>query len=297
MTRLYDVVLLDARRRKERTKCATAVGSVAKDARTRKRSCYHAVEKVLWAMRGKPIVVQTSEGIAMTDDEKREKRAIRNDKVLETIRAVLLGITTLLTAWATWIGSLHTGLQETHFTESNNAMSSAVAVYNDATQMVVLDAAVWSSIQNYTFDAQAAIDEGDDAKLQIANAKIEALQEKCSPELKKAIDWALETGKSPFEMEGYSESYYTEARELVKKSQDILATGKQDNLNSDRYGLASVIYSLVLFLLGIAGTFKHSPNRIGVVATAVVMLVVGLILMFSIPMPAGFDLFHFLHGN
>ncbi len=128
-------------------------------------------------------------------------------------------------------------------------------------------------------------------------ADIEALQEKCTPELKAAIDWALEAGKSPFEKEGYAKSYYKESEELLKKSKDILATGKQDNLNSDRYGLVTVIYSLVLFLLGIAGTFKHSPNRIGIVSTAVLMLVIGSILMFSIPMPAGFDLFHFLGGN
>lgn len=230
-------------------------------------------------------------------DEIEQKGDERKEWVLETVRAVLLGITTLLMAWATWIGSLHTGLQETHFTESNNAMSSAVALYTDATQMVVLDAALWSSIQGYKLDAQAAIDEGDDAKLQITTAKIETLQEQCSPDLKKAIDWALETGKSPFEMEGYAESYYKEAKNLLKESQDILATGKQDNLNSDRYGLVTVVFSLVLFLLGIVSTFKHSRNRIGITAISVALLVFGLLLMFSIPMPAGFDIFHFLGGN
>ena len=54
---------------------------------------------------------------------------------------------------------------------------------------------------------------------------------------------------------------------------------------------------LVLFLLGITGTFKHNPNRIGIMATAVLLLAIGLVLMFSIPMPAGFDLLHFLHGQ
>ena len=236
----------------------------------------------------------------MTDEqaaEKKARNAARREKILEIVRAVLLAITTLLTAWATWIGSLHTGLQETHFTESNNTMSSAIAMYTDASQMVVQDAEVWASIQNYALDEKAAREEGDETRAQVARAKIEALQEMCSPELKTAIDWALQTGKSPFEKEGYAESYYKDAKDLVKEAQDILATGKQDNLNSDRYGLVSVIYALVLFLLGITGTFKHSPNRIGIMVTAVVLLVAGLVLMFSIPMPAGFDLLHFLHGQ
>ena len=85
--------------------------------------------------------------------------------------------------------------------------------------------------------------------------------------------------------------------DLLKESQDILATGKQDNLNSDRYGLVTVVFSLVLFLLGIVSTFKHSRNRIGITAISVALLVFGLLLMFSIPMPAGFDIFHFLGGN
>ena len=236
----------------------------------------------------------------MTDEqaaEKKARNAARREKILEIVRAVLLAITTLLTAWATWIGSLHTGLQETHFTESNNTMSSAIAMYTDASQMVVQDAEVWASIQNYALDEKAAREEGDETRAQVARAKIEALQEMCSPELKAAIDWALQTGKSPFEKEGYAESYYKDAKDLVKEAQDILATGKQDNRNSDRYGLVSVVYALVLFLLGITGTFKHSPNRIGIMVTAVVLLVAGLALMFSIPMPAGFDLLHFLHGQ
>ena len=239
----------------------------------------------------------TDEITAEQTDEKKARNAARREKILEIVRAVLLAITTLLTAWATWIGSLHTGLQETHFTESNNTMSSAIAMYTDASQMVVQDAEVWASIQNYALDEKAAREEGDEARAQVARAKIEALQEMCSPELKTAIDWALQTGKSPFEKEGYAESYYKDAKELVKEAQDILATGKQDNLNSDRYGLVSVVYALVLFLLGITGTFKHNPNRIGIMATAVLLLAIGLVLMFSIPMPAGFDLLHFLHGQ
>ena len=227
-------------------------------------------------------------------DEKRAESDIRKERVVETLTAVLLGITTLLSAWATWVGSLHTGHEMIHFTESNHAASSATALYNDATQMIVLDAAIWSSIQDYAFDADAAKKEGDDLKFQIATAKKEALEEQCTPELKAAIKWALETGKSPFEMEGYAESYYDEAKALMQESQDILSTGKQDNLNHERFGLVAVMYALVLFLLGIAGTFKRLPNRMVILGTAVVLLAVGFIFMLSIPMPEGFDFLDYL---
>ena len=193
------------------------------------------------------------------------------------------------------MGSVHTGHELIHFTESNHTASNATALYTDATQMVVQDSAIWSSIQNYYLDAEAALAEGDEQKHKVAMAKIEALEEKCSPELKEAIAWALLTGKSPFEMEGYANSYYEDAANLLKESQDILETGKQDNLNHERFGLVAVIYALVLFLLGIAGTFKRSPNRMIIMGTAVVLLVLGFVFMVSIPMPEGFNILDFLN--
>ena len=81
----------------------------------------------------------------------------------------------------------------------------------------------------------------------------------------------------------------------MKESQDILETGKQDNLNHERFGLVAVIYALVLFLLGIAGTFKRSPNRMIIMGTAVVLLVLGFVFMVSIPMPEGFNILDFLN--
>ncbi len=42
------------------------------------------------------------------------------DEILKLSWLSLLGITALLTAWATWIGSLHGGNQATNYTKSNN---------------------------------------------------------------------------------------------------------------------------------------------------------------------------------
>lgn len=232
----------------------------------------------------------------MTDGKHRESAA-RKEKALETATAILLGVTTLLTAWATWVGSLYAGHEHIHFTESNNTATSAIALYNDATQLVLRDVTTWNSIQGYNLDAQVAAEDEDDSKLKVAKMKIKALEENCSPEFEAAMDWALETGKSPFEKEGLAESYYSDARSLVEKSQDILEAGKQDNTNSHRFGLVTVIYSLVLFLLGIAGTFKSPRNRKLTMGTAVALLAVGFVFMLSIPLPEGFDLFHFLAVN
>ena len=48
---------------------------------------------------------------APPDNALKDRKTIVTDKRLETVVAILLGITTLLSAWASWIGHLHGGLQ------------------------------------------------------------------------------------------------------------------------------------------------------------------------------------------
>ncbi len=64
----------------------------------------------------------------------------------------------------------------------------------------------------------------------------------------------------------------------------------QDNKNGDSFNLVNVIYSLVLFMLGIIGIFKRIPNRFVVLCIAVVCLILATVYMFTLPMPTGFSI-------
>lgn len=224
------------------------------------------------------------------------KAKARKEAILEVVVAILLGVTVSLTAWATWISALHTGNQETHFTESNNLASSGTALYNEASEMLMQEIMVWNSIQNYVLDADLAMKEGESRKVKVIEDKVKALRENCSDEFADAVRWALKNDKSPFEKKGYIKNYYKEAKEYLKKSQDLLEEGKTDNKNGDAFGLVSVIFSIVLFLLGMVGLFKRLPNRMFVLGVAVVFLIFGFIFMLTIPMPTGFSFSKYL-GN
>jgi len=95
---------------------------------------------------------------------------------------------------------------------------------------------------------------------------------------------------SPFEVKGMRDKYFEHANELLAESQEVLEEGKKDNARGDAYNLVSVIYSVVLFMLGIVGIFKRIPNRAVVLFIAVGVLIVATIYMFTIPMPTGFSL-------
>ncbi|MBQ3378418.1 MAG: hypothetical protein IJG50_00970 [Clostridia bacterium] len=222
-----------------------------------------------------------------------QKKRRMTEERLEIVVAIFLGVTALLMAWSTWIGGLHGGNQATNYTMSNNLAAEGNAEYNAANQSLIQDMITWNSIMDYATEQEIAELNGNAAEAELIEAKMEKLMnDNCSSQMLDAIIWASdqEEDVSPFEMEGFFESYYEDANALLAESQALLEQGQKDNTNGDKFGLVSVIYSVVLFLLGIVGVFKRLPNRVIVFWIAIVMLVIGTIYMLTIPLPTGFSI-------
>lgn len=229
------------------------------------------------------------------DNAVKDRKTVLTAKRLETVVAILLGITTLLSAWATWIGSLHSGIQSINFTKSNNMASRGTAEYNMSMQLYLSDYMAWNVAKDYYYDLEAAKVAGDQIKIELLNYKIEAFKkENISDNLREGIQW-METNNedNPFKMPGMSEKYFETAEENLSQSQELLEEGMRDNTKGDSYNLVTVIYSLTLFLLGIIGTFKDMPNRITVLLIAFGFLVFAIIYMCTIPLPTGFGQMNF----
>lgn len=227
--------------------------------------------------------------------EAKGKTPLSEEK-LEVIIAILLGVTAILSAWAGWVGSLHGGNQSTNYTQSNNLSSMGNSMYNEAAQDLMQDMLLWNTIYDYAFDAEIAELNNKSAEAELIQTKIETLiQDNCSERFAEAIDWALaqEEDVSPFDMEGYVDGYFTDANAVLEEADALLEQGKTDNANGDAYGLVTVIYSLVLFLLGIVGIFKKIPNRLVILVFAAICLVIATVYMITIPMPTGFNLMNF----
>ncbi len=226
-------------------------------------------------------------------EEAPKKKSFISEAKLEMLIAIFLGVTAVLTAWATWIGSLHGGNQATNYTKSNNAASDANSLYNEAFQKFVSDSMVWNMVTDYRFDMTLADMKGDKEQVELIDEKIDKiLEDSCSEEFAEAVNWAFEQEDevTPFMKEGFVDSYYADAEAKYEEAQALLKEGMQDNKNGDTYNLVTVIYSLVLFLLGIIGIFKNIPNRFAVFVVAVILLILAVIFMVRIPMPTGFSL-------
>ncbi len=234
----------------------------------------------------------------MKKEKAKEKKEFINEKKLGILVAIFLGITTLLVAWAGWIGSLHGGIQSINFTKSNNLASKGNAEYNVAAQIYLSDLFSWNTIFNLKLDMESAKEKGNEDEAKVIEMKIQKImKENCSPKLLEYINSTnldSET-KSPFEKEDFVNSYFETAKELLDESQEVMEEGKRDNLRGDSYKLVTVIYSLVLFLLGIVGILKDFQNRKILFIFSVVILVLGIIYMLRIPMPTGFNITSFFN--
>ena len=232
-------------------------------------------------------VVETEEATP----KKAKKKPLFSDNTIEILVAIFLGITALLTAWATWIGSLHGGNQATNYTKSNNLASEGNSEYNAGMQLYLSDLMAWNTMMEYAFDKTIAEAEGKDTEAALIQEKLDNfILQNSSEILINAFNSMTDDMNSPFEVSGMMNEYFATANELLEESRALLEEGKQDNAHGDAYNLVNVIYSVVLFMLGIVGIFKRIPNRTLVLIIAVAGLVLTTIYMCTIPMPTGFDL-------
>ncbi len=236
----------------------------------------------------------------MEKEKNKSKKSFITEQGLEILVAIFLGITALLVAWGTWIGSLHGGNQATNYTKSNNLAAEGNSEYNAAAQLYLSDLMAWNNIINYEFDIEIAEANGNTAQAQLIEEKLDKyVKDNCTDQFIEAMHWASEQEEdaTPFDKEGFVESYFENSNKLLAESQELLEKGQKDNSNGDAYGLVTVIYSVVLFLLGIIGIFKSLPNRKIVFIISVVVLIIATIYMLTIPMPTGFNILSFFSAK
>ena len=238
------------------------------------------------------------------DDCAEEKVVKEKKSLMEPIIAVMLAITALLTAWASYIDSLYTGTQADNLTVSGILASEGNAIYNEMAQKQMQDALTCNELNSLRMEIGFF---GEDSEFgALALLKYNDLRSSLNGELLDAFMWAESESDtyglrvSPFDytyvngdgdtvvfVEDY---YYKDANALIRLSEAVLNEGRDANDAADRYGLVTVCYSLVLFLLGISGTFTAKRPQLGVVIIACVIFVAVTAFMLTIPLPADFSM-------
>lgn len=147
------------------------------------------------------------------------------------------------------------------------------------------DMDIWNRISDLRIDLEFAQSK-DNEEVEKLEWKLDQIMfDNVSDELAEAIEWAdaQEEYASPFDKEGFIESYFEEADAAYEQGQRILEEGQRDNSLGDVLGLVTVIYAVVLFLLGIVPSFNNLHIKTGLFIVASLGFIYATAIMLSIP--------------
>jgi hypothetical protein len=196
-------------------------------------------------------------------------------KRLEVWIAGLLGVVAILTAFATYKAVLEDGDTLASFNEGIKLNDQAGQVATTGQQEYSTDQATYLEF------IKSDVAEDTD----VANYFRKTL---FSPQLEEGVKWVEENVDdpeivSPFQQDSpYARPEWAESEKLTKQSQDKFEEAKVHDEDGDKYVLATVVLSIALFLLGIAGVNRQYRVQLGLTGLAAVVSLAGLVQILAV---------------
>ncbi|MBQ7972451.1 MAG: hypothetical protein IJ291_03245 [Lachnospiraceae bacterium] len=227
-----------------------------------------------------------------TADEKSKK-----DFILELVIAVCLGLSIIGMAWTGWIASIHSENQSKNLAEATALNAQGTNLWTEQSQYLMKDMMVWEEINDLRFEIDYAKEADKANDLAKAEKQLkEMLANEVSGDFLIAVEWAMAQKEyaSPFDMEGYTVSYYAEAQALLDQAAAKAAQAENDRTYADCFLLLTVLYGVVLFMLGISAFFKGSTTKMVLCIISGIAFVLITAYIFTLPLPVGFDFVSYL---
>lgn len=206
---------------------------------------------------------------------------------MEIIVVVMLGIVSVVTAYASFQAALYDSQMAGAYTKGGNASTAAESLYLEANQTYIQDVQLVSTLTQLGIDTEST----DAAIAAGANAKFDEIYfQSVSEDLDAAITWAdaeneadPETFTSPFDNEDYMNTLFSPYAESQEEAEKLVAEGDTYNTLSDRLTLNTVLMAISLFLLGVAAVVKKRRSQIALTAIGTVIFLVAGGLTLAIP--------------
>jgi hypothetical protein len=202
---------------------------------------------------------------------------------LELVIAILLGLVSIATAYASFQGALYGGLSD----DSNNLAiaqsTEAESLYLEGNQQFMQDTQIFNDLSVL----QVAIDQGDAvAQEQYDQLFFQGVSEDFAGAIERAAaqtEADPEFFYSPLDDEEYQSILFSP---YAEKSEEAAATklkADAEGAQGDLLTLYTVLMAIALFLLGVAALVKQRRTQYVLVGTGVVLSAVAIIAMLTIP--------------
>ncbi len=222
---------------------------------------------------------EVGEKIAEHREHTMHQEPTGRDRTVTIIEAALLAMVALLAAWSGFASAKWS-------TESRLQLAEASAARTEANRAATVAAA------NKEFDS-LAFNAWFSAYIAGNTQGADIAERRFRPEFALAFNaWIatnpfndVDSPPGPTYMPEYKQPEVEKANALDQKADDLAAEGADSAVNVDRYVRITVFLATVLFLVGISGHFKLRAARYGLIATAIVILLVSLSLLVTSPWP------------
>lgn len=220
---------------------------------------------------------------ATTTEDKSSPRLNLLFSNLELAIAVLLGLVSIATAYASFQAALYDSQMAGAYNVGNAEATEAESLYLEGNQQFLQDTQVFNQLSLL----QVGIAAGDT----LAQEQYDTLYfQGVSEEFGAAIDRAAaqteadpEFFYSPLDDEDYQSFLFTPWSDKKADSEATIKKGDGFNSYSDKLTLYTVLMSISLFLLGIAALVRQRRTQLVLVGTGLVISVVSIILTATIP--------------
>jgi hypothetical protein len=232
----------------------------------------------------------TAPAPAPAASERRRRNEPRLGRLLsnvELLTAILLGVVSVTTAYASFQAALYDGETAKQFTAGQNSQTEAESLYLEANQQYIRDVQLWDKMTELQIEI-------DNVPAQAAASQLKydtLLFTSVSEELNAAIVWSAEQNTadpdvftSPFDSEDYQNALYGAWAEEDDKSIANFAAGDKADKNGDVLTLTTVMMAITLFLLGVAAVARQLRVQLILIGVGMLIYVVSLVQMFGVPM-------------
>jgi hypothetical protein len=206
---------------------------------------------------------------------------------IELTIAILLGLVSITTAYASFQAALYDSQMAGAYTRGQNLATAAESLYLEGNQQFIQDTQLWNTLTELSIE----MDGPDAAAAQLASDKFDTLYfMSVSDELGSAIVWSDEQNQadpdvytSPFDSEDYMAFLFSGWADTQEEADAAVAAGDEYNSLSDRLTLNTVLMAISLFLLGVAAVVRQRKVQFVLIGTSMVIFVLAAALTAFVP--------------
>ena len=221
----------------------------------------------------------------------KNETAARLDRRFELLEAILLAVAAVLTAWSAFQATKWGGVQADNYSRAGAVRTESVRASTRAGQLSVIDVNSFTSwVAAIGAEGRDGIESGlaEDGYTPQPGTESGFLYERFRPEFLTAFDAWIATSPrtnpsappTPFAMPEYRVADDERASELEARAEKLSGVARQANQRGDNYVLMTIMFALVLVLVGIgtkmdtvkARTFLFVLATVALAAAAVVVL-------------------------